>query len=157
MGWKKVYLIQTQFLYTIPKFLDNCGLLWLQFSLSCKTIKKWRATKKPHSSSGRTLGIWDWCSQQGKPKMSRSGHFILASRCPDGQKSKGRKSKGLKCQKSKGQKSEGQKSEVVMGWALKDPALKVELEPSLSPGPSNKFEPEPWWASTFYFKKTRIF
>ena len=36
-------------------------------------------------------------------------------------------------------------------------ALKVELEPRPSPGSSNKFEPESWRASTFYFIKTQIF
>ena len=37
--------------------------------------------------AGRMLGIRDWCSLQGRPKMSWSGHFILADRCLGGQKS----------------------------------------------------------------------
>ena len=36
-------------------------------------------------------------------------------------------------------------------------AMKFKLEPSSSPGPSNKLKPKPGRASTFYFIKTQIF
>ena len=32
-------------------------------------------------------------------------------------------------------------------------AFRVEVEPSLSPGPSKNSKPKSWWASTFYFMK----
>ena len=34
---------------------------------------------------------------------------------------------------------------------------RADLKPSPSPGPSNKFKPEPWRASTFYFINNQIF
>ena len=48
---------------------------------------------------------------------------------------------------------------LVMGWSLKRRArvLKVELEPGPSLGPSEKVEPEPRWASDFYYIKAQIF
>ena len=75
--------------------------------------------------------------------MSWSGHFTLASRCLDGQKSKGKKSKG---KKSKDQNSRGQKFKVQMARSLKDRSAKARSLYGQKSGWADVGRPELWMA-----------
>jgi len=134
---KLVFLYFLKFLTTVP----FCG-----FSFHChvRQSRQWRARKKPHSSSGRTLGIWDWCSQQGRPKMSKSEYYILAGRCPDGQKSKGLKSEVqiTRSPKDWNPKARSLKSRILKARSPKVRSLRPEsqrLEVQSSDGQKSKW------------------
>ena len=119
---------------TLVFFQGHCHSFFLS------TVASLALPKTSQFFPGSTLGILDWCSLQGRLKISKSGHFISAGRCPDGLKYKVQKFKArspkARCPKPRSPKARNPKarSPNARGPKFRWPEVqRAEVEMARSP------------------------